>query len=100
MVLKGYEIALVQKTAAIKPGEILFLECPCPEGKVLIGGGADTQDLPPGSAANYTLKSSWPINVPGEQQRWGAMWTNATPETHPQVVFFTVYAICVDEGRD
>lgn len=45
-------------------------------------------------------QSSWPINVPDEQQRRGAMWTNATPETHPQVVFFTVYAIRVDAVRD
>ena len=93
--LRGYEVVAVQKHAAIKPGRILFLECPCPKGKIIIGGGANAQDLPPGSAANYTLKSSMLINIPGKQ-KWGAVWTNATPVAHPQVVTFTVVAICID----
>jgi hypothetical protein len=91
--LKGYEIVAVQKIAAIPPGEILFLECECPRGKSLLGGGAHVQDLPPGSAANYTLKSSFPITIPS-QQKWAAVWTNATEVAHPQVVTFTVWAIC------
>ncbi len=98
--LKGYEVAVAGKSAALKPGEELFVECPCPDGKVLIGGGAEVQWLPPGNAANYTLKSSHPISIPGERQRWGAVWTNATSETHPQVLVFTVYAICVDGGQE
>jgi hypothetical protein len=95
--LKGYEIVAVQQDAAIMPGEVLLVECPCRQGKVLIGGGADAQSTPPGSAANYTLKSSFPINNPGAQ-KWAAVWTNATPENIRQVVAFTVYAICVDES--
>lgn len=94
--LRGYQVAAVQQHAAIKPGEILFLECPCPKGKIIIGGGANAQVLPPGSAANYTLKSSTLINIPGDQ-KWMAVWTNATAEDHPQVVTFTVIAICIDE---
>lgn len=92
----GRIVVATQQSAILAPGEELFLECPCPAGKVLIGGGANVQSLPIGSAANCTLKSSWPINVPGNE-RWGAVWTNATTFSHPQVVTFTVFAICVDQ---
>jgi hypothetical protein len=62
--------------------------------------GEECDELLPSRNLSRLRQSSWPINVPDEQQRWGAMWTNTAPETHPQVVFFTVYAICVDEVRD
>jgi hypothetical protein len=94
--LRGYEIVAVQKDATIKPGEILFVECPVPAGKILIGGGANVQDLP-GSPALYTLTSSFPINIPGNQ-KWGAVWTNPTETNNPQVVAFTVTAICIDQN--
>lgn len=93
--LRGYEVVAVQKNAAVNPGEIVVVVCPCPKGKIIIGGGANVQTLPPGSAANYTLKSSTIVNIPGDQ-KWEAVWTNATQETNPQVVTFTVVAICID----
>lgn len=93
--LRGYEVIAIQKNAAVNPGEIVVVGCPCPKGKIIIGGGADAQSLPPGSAANYTLKSSTIVNIPGDQ-KWEAVWTNATQETNPQVVTFTVFAICID----
>jgi len=93
--LRGYEVVAVQKNAAVNPGEIVVVDCPCPKGKIIIGGGADAQSLPPGSAANYTLKSSAILNIPGDQ-KWQAVWTNATPETNPQVVTFIAFAICID----
>ena len=93
--LRGYEVVAVKKDAAIAPGEIVVVECPCPKGKIIIGGGADAQSLPPGSAANYTLKSSTILNIPGDQ-KWEAVWTNTTTDTNPQVVTFIVFAICID----
>jgi hypothetical protein len=93
--LRGYEVVAVQKNAAVNPGEVVVVDCPCPQGKIIIGGGADAQVLPPGSAANYTLKSSTILNIPGDQ-KWEAVWTNSTQETNPQVVTFMVFAICID----
>jgi hypothetical protein len=93
--LRGYEVVAVQKNAAVSPGEIVVVDCPCPKRKIIIGGGADVQALPPGSSANYTLKSSTILNIPGDQ-KWEAIWTNATHETNPQVVTFIVFAICID----
>jgi hypothetical protein len=81
------------------PGEELFVECPCPDGKVLIGAEPKFNGCRP-EMQQITLKSSHPISIPGERQRWGAVWTNATSETHPQVLVFTVYAICVDGGQE
>ena len=95
--LRGYEVVAMQKSAAIKPGDVLVVDCPCPKGKIIIGGGADAQVLPIGSAANYTLKSSTILNIPNDL-KWEAIWTNATDETNAQVVSFTVFAICIDEN--
>jgi len=93
--LRGYEVVAVKKDAAINPGEIVVVDCPCPKGKIIIGGGADAQSLPPDAAANYTLKSSTILNIPGDQ-KWEAVWTNTTSDTNRQVVTFTVFAICID----
>jgi hypothetical protein len=96
----GYEIVARQQSAALAPGEALRVEVLCPEGKHVIGGGGDAQWTPPGSAVNYTLKSSGVAGLtPAEQAPrtatgWAAVFTNATELTHPQVVTFTVEAIC------
>ena len=31
--LRGYEVVAVKKDAAIAPGEIVVVDCPCPKGK-------------------------------------------------------------------
>ena len=99
--MSGYEIVAAQQHATIPPGEVLRLEVLCPEGKHSIGGGGHAQSIPIGSAANYTLKSTEPANLtPGGSPRtatgWSAVWTNSTDLAHPQVVTFTVYAVCAD----
>jgi len=98
--ITGYEVVAEQQAAAIAPGEALRLEVLCPEGKHVIGGGGHAQWTPVGSAANYTLKSSsvarlTPLGDPPRRATgWAAVWTNATDLKHPQVVAFTVEAIC------
>lgn len=100
--ISGYEIIAEQQHAALKPGEVLRLEVLCPEGKHVIGGGGHAQWTPVGSAANYTLKSSSVAKLspaedaPRTATGWAAVWTNATDLEHPQVVTFTVEAICAN----
>ena len=100
--ISGYEIVAKQQHAAIAPGEALRLEVLCPGTKHVIGGGGHAQWTPVGSAANYTLKSSSVANptpaedAPRRAKGWAAVWTNATNLKHPQVVTFTVEAICAD----
>ena len=65
-------------------------------GTRFLGGGAECQALPPGSAANYTLKSSFPV-TDGNARKWMAVWTNATNVNHPQVVQFTTCLICANK---
>jgi len=98
-VIRGYEVVAAQQHAAILPGEALRLEVLCPEGKHAIGGGGRAQSTPIGSSANYTLKTSEAANLtPGGSPRtatgWSAIWTNSTDLAHPQVVTFTVQAVC------
>ncbi len=96
--IAGYEIVAQQQIAAIPPGQALRVEVLCPGGKNVIGGGGHAQWTPPGSAANYTLKSSSVAKLTPEAPRtatgWAAVWTNDTTVDHPQVVTFTVEAIC------
>jgi hypothetical protein len=98
--MRGYEVVAEQQHATIARGEVLRLVALCPEGKHVIGGGGHVQWMPVGSAANYTLKSSSTANVtpntvgPRRATGWSMVWTNATDIEHPQVVTFTIEAIC------
>jgi hypothetical protein len=97
--LRNYEIVVAQQHAAISPGEVLRLEVLCPGGKHAIGGGGRVQSTPVGTSANYTLKTTEPAKLtPGGSTRtatgWSAIWTNSTDLDHPQVVTFTVHAVC------
>lgn len=94
--ISGYDVIEVPKVGTIDPGQILYIEVPCPKGKVILGGGAWCEDLPPGSATNYVLKSSWPVKMGDGSLKWMAVWTNTSDSVHPQVVRFKAYAIVAD----
>ena len=96
MAIPGYKVLVKTVSAKINPDEILVVEVPCPRNKVILGGGAECQALPPGSAANYTLRSSFPV-TDGNARKWMAVWTNATNVNHPQVVQFTTCLICANK---
>jgi hypothetical protein len=92
----GYELVIVNRAATIPPGEFLVLDAYCPDDKVLVGGGAWTQDVPKGSATNYVLKSSYPVfDGTAQAYKWQAVFTNVSEDVHPQVVQFEARAICV-----
>lgn len=93
--LRGYEVVTVLKNAVVNPGEIVAGTALVRRGKSSSVEGPRPKHCPQGSAANYTLKSSTILNIPGDQ-KWEAVWTNATQETNPQVVTFLVFAICID----
>ena len=92
--IKGYDIVAVQQYAKILPGEILPLYVDCPNGKVILGGGAESQFVPGDSP--YSLKSSWPIRVSTGGSKWGAVWTNTTNYVPTTAMAFTVYVIVAD----
>lgn len=93
--IRGYEIIAEQKIGIIQPGEILDVEVPCPKGKVILGGGAHCQDYV-GSATNYVLRSSYPVEMTDGTKKWIAVWTNTYSSVKPQVLQFTAYLICAD----